>query len=347
MMAGVEAAAESQAGGSDDGGGKAGRVPDAGSSPAKDKTSYDVVIIGGGPAGYTAGIYCSRGGYDTLILSGILPGGQLVNTTDVENYPGFKSGIMGPDLMIDMREQCARMGTTIVDHEVTNVDFRGSPLRVLTRSAEYEARAIIIATGATPRKIGLEGEQTFAGRGVSYCATCDGPFFRGQPIAVVGGGDAAIEEATFLTKFGTEVHLIHRRDELRASKAMQDRVFANEKMAFHWDSEVVDIKGDENKARQIVLRNLKTGAEDTLDVGALFVAIGHKPNTDLFEGQVDLDAKKYVVLKGGGQRTSAKGVFAAGDVHDASYRQAVTAAGFGCMAALDIDEYLSSGGDGA
>lgn len=347
MMAGAEAAAESQARGPDDGGGKAGRGPDAGTSPTKDKTSYDVVIIGGGPAGYTAGIYCSRGGYDTLILSGILPGGQLVNTTDVENYPGFKSGIMGPDLMIDMREQCARMGTTILDHEVTNVDFRGSPLRVLTSSTEYEARAIIIATGATPRKIGLEGEQTFAGRGVSYCATCDGPFFRGQPIAVVGGGDAAIEEATFLTKFGTEVHLIHRRDELRASKAMQDRVFANEKMVFHWDSEVVDIKGDENKARQIVLRNLKTGAEDTLDVGALFVAIGHKPNTDLFEGQVDLDAKKYVVLKGGGQRTSAKGVFAAGDVHDASYRQAVTAAGFGCMAALDIDEYLSSGGDGA
>ena len=345
MMAGAEAAAESQASGSDDGAGGAGRKPDAGAGPAKDKTSYDVVIIGGGPAGYTAGIYCSRGGYDTLLLSGILPGGQLVNTTDVENYPGFKSGVMGPDLMIDMREQCARMGTTILDHEVTNVDFRGSPLRVLTGSAEYEARAIIIATGATPRKLGLEGEQTFGGRGVSYCATCDGPFFRGQPIAVVGGGDTAIEEATFLTKFGTEVHLIHRRDELRASKAMQARVFANKKMVFHWDSEVTDIKGDENKARQIVLRNIKTGAEDTLDVGALFVAIGHKPNTDLFEGQVDLDAKKYVALKGVGQSTSAKGVFAAGDVHDASYRQAVTAAGFGCMAALDVDEYLS-GGDG-
>ncbi|MCE2497931.1 MAG: thioredoxin-disulfide reductase [Nitrosopumilaceae archaeon] len=348
-MAGAEAAAETQARGSDDNdGGGAGRKPDAGASPAKDKTSYDVVIIGGGPAGYTAGIYCSRGGYDTLILSGILPGGQLVNTTDVENYPGFKSGVMGPDLMIDMREQCARMGTTILDHEVTNVDFRGSPLRVLTRSAEYEARAIIIATGATSRKLGLEGEQTFGGRGVSYCATCDGPFFRGQPIAVVGGGDAAIEEATFLTKFGTEVHLIHRRDELRASKAMQARVFANKKMVFHWDSEVADIRGDENKVRQIVLRNLKTGAEDALDIGGLFVAIGHRPNTDLFEGQVDLDAKKYVVLKDGGQHTSAKGVFAAGDVHDASYRQAVTAAGFGCMAALDVDEYLSSGGgDGA
>lgn len=348
MMAGAEAAAETQARGPDDGGRDgARRKPDAGAGPAKDKTSYDVVIIGGGPAGYTAGIYCSRGGYDTLILSGVLPGGQLVNTTDVENYPGFKSGIMGPDLMIEMREQCAKMGTTILDHEVTNVDFRGSPLRVLTSSAEYEARAVIIATGATPKKLGLEGEQTFGGRGVSYCATCDGPFFRGQPIAVVGGGDTAMEEATFLTKFGTEVHLIHRRDELRASKAMQARAFANEKMVFHWDSEVADIRGDEAKVRQIVLRNLKTGAEDTLDVGGLFVAIGHSPNTDLFEGQVDLDAKKYVVLKGGGQRTSAKGVFAAGDVHDASYRQAVTAAGFGCMAALDVDEYLSSGEDGA
>lgn len=343
MMAGAEAAAETQAKDPDNGG--AGRRPDAEASPVKDKTSYDVIIIGGGPAGYTAGIYCSRGGYDTLILTGILPGGQLVNTTDVENYPGFRAGIMGPDLMNDMREQCARMGTTILDHEVTNVDFRGRPLRVLTGSAEYEARAIIIATGATPKKLGLEGEQTFGGRGVSYCATCDGPFFRGQPIAVVGGGDTAIEEATFLTKFGTEVHLIHRRDELRASKAMQDRAFANEKIVFHWDSEVSDIKGDENKVRQIVVRNRKTGAEDTLDVGALFVAIGHKPNTDLFEGQVELDARKYVVLKGDGQRTSAKGVFAAGDVHDATYRQAVTAAGFGCMAALDTDEYISGGAD--
>lgn len=347
MMAGAEAAAESLASGSDDGAGGAGRKPDADAGPAKDKTSYDVIIIGGGPAGYTAGIYCSRGGYDTLLLSGILPGGQLVNTTDVENYPGFKSGIMGPDLMIDMREQCARMGTTILDHEVTNVDFRGSPLRVLTSNAEYEARSIIIATGATPKKLGLEGEQTFGGRGVSYCATCDGPFFRGQPIAVVGGGDTAMEEATFLTKFGTEVHLIHRRDELRASKAMQARAFANKKMVFHWDSEVTDIVGDENKVRRIVLRNNKTGAEDTLDVGALFVAIGHKPNTDLFEGQVELDAKKYVVLKGVGQSTSAKGVFAAGDVHDATYRQAVTAAGFGCMAALDADEYLSGDADAA
>ena len=305
-----------------------------------EKTVYDVIIIGGGPAGYTAGIYCSRGGHNTLMLTGVLPGGQLMNTTDVENYPGFKSGIMGPDLMIEMREQCARMGTDIVDDEVSNVDFRSSPFRILTGSSEYEARAVIIATGATPRKLGIEGEQTFGGRGVSYCATCDGPFFRGQPIVVSGGGDSAIEEATFLTKFGTSVHLVHRRDTLRASKAMQDRAFGNEKMVFHWDSEVVDIKGDQ-KVQQVTLRNVKTGKEDTIDAGALFVAIGHVPNTALFEGQIELDAKGYVVLKDGTHQTSAPGVFAAGDAHDSTYRQAVTAAGFGCMAALEVDEYLT------
>ena len=309
------------------------------------KTKYDVVIIGGGPAGYTAGIYCARGGYDTLILSGVLPGGQLMNTTDVENYPGFKSGVMGPDLMMEIREQCVNMGSTIVDDEVTDVDFRGNPFRVLTGSSEYEARAIVIATGATPRRLGLEGEQAFGGRGVSYCATCDGPFFRGQPIVVVGGGDSAVEESTFLTKFGTAVHLVHRRDKLRASKVMQDRVFGNEKMIFHWDSEVADIRGDQ-KMRQVVLRNVKTGKEEMLDAGGLFVAVGHVPNTQLFKGQIELDAKGYVVLKDGRQHTSIRGVFAAGDVHDSVYRQAVTAAGFGCMAALDVNEYLSGLAEG-
>lgn len=307
------------------------------------KTKYDVIIIGGGPAGYTAGIYCSRGGYDTLILSGILPGGQLMNTTDVENYPGFKSGVMGPDLMMEIREQCTNVGTKIIDDEVSNVDFRDeNNLRVLTGNSEYKARAVIIATGATPKKLGLKGEQTFGGHGVSYCATCDGPFFRGQSIIVVGGGDAAIEEATFLTKFGKEVHLIHRRDKLRASKAMQDRVFSNEKMKFHWDSEIADIAGDQ-KIQSVTLRNIKTGQENTLDAGGLFVAIGHAPNTKLFEGQIELDVKGYIELKDGKQHTSAKGVFAAGDVHDKTYRQAVTAAGFGCMAALDVNEYLITG----
>ena len=307
--------------------------------PDKKKTKFDVVIIGAGPSGYTAGIYCSRAGYDTLILSGILPGGQLVNTPEVENYPGFEKGIMGPDLMIDMRKQTQRMGTTIVDDEAINVDFRDSPFKILTGSEEYEGRAVIIATGANPRKLGLEGEQTFAGKGVSYCATCDGPFFRNQELVVVGGGDSAIEEATFLTKFATRVHLVHRRDELRASKVMQERAMNNDKIQFHWDSAVTDIKGDQ-KMQQAVIKNLKTNEEKTLDVGGLFVAIGHEPNTQMFKNQIDLDEEGYIVLKNK-TKTNIEGVFAAGDVHDRSYRQAITAAAFGCMAAIDVDKYLT------
>ena len=311
--------------------------------PDKKKTKFDVVIIGAGPSGYTAGIYCSRAGYDTLILSGILPGGQLVNTTEVENYPGFENGIMGPDLMIDMRKQSQRMGTTIIDDEVVDVDFRRKPFKVLTASEEYEGRAVIIATGANPRKIGLEGEQTFGGKGVSYCATCDGPFFRNQELVVVGGGDSAIEEATFLTKFATTVHLVHRRNELRASKIMQERALNNEKIKFHWDSAVIDIKGDQ-KMQQAVLKNLKTNEETTLDVGGLFVAIGHVPNTKLFKNQIKLDDDGYVILKNK-THTDIEGVFAAGDVHDRNYRQAITAAGFGCMAAIDVDKYLTESAD--
>lgn len=311
--------------------------------PDKKKTKFDVVIIGAGPSGYTAGIYCSRAGYDTLILSGILPGGQLVNTTEVENYPGFENGIMGPDLMIDMRKQCQRMGTTIVDDEAVDVDFRRAPLKVLTASEEYEGKAIIIATGANPRKLGLEGEETFGGKGVSYCATCDGPFFRNQELIVVGGGDSAIEEATFLTKFATTVHLVHRRNELRASKIMQERALNNPKIKFHWDSAVIDIKGDQ-KMQQAVLKNLKTNEESTLDAGGLFVAIGHEPNTKLFKNQIDLDEEGYVVLKNK-THTNVEGVFAAGDVHDRSYRQAITAAGYGCMAAIDVDKYLTESAD--
>jgi len=311
--------------------------------PDKKKTKFDVIIIGAGPSGYTAGIYCSRAGYDTLILSGILPGGQLVNTTEVENYPGFENGIMGPDLMIDMRKQSQRMGTTIVDDEVVDVDFRRKPFKVLTASEEYEGRAVIIATGANPRKMGLEGEETFAGKGVSYCATCDGPFFRNMELVVVGGGDSAVEEATFLTKFATTVHLVHRRGELRASKVMQERARNNEKIKFHWDSAVIDIKGDQ-KMQQAVLKNLKTNEETTLDVGGLFVAIGHEPNTKLFKSQVDLDDEGYVVLKNKTQ-TNIEGIFAAGDVHDRNYRQAITAAGFGCMAAIDVDKYITESAD--
>jgi len=307
--------------------------------PDKKKTKFDVVIIGAGPSGYTAGIYCSRAGYDTLILSGILPGGQLVNTTEVENYPGFENGIMGPDLMIDMRKQSQRMGTTIIDDVVVDVDFRRKPFKVLTASEEYEGSAVIIATGANPRKIGLEGEETFGGKGVSYCATCDGPFFRNQEIVVVGGGDSAIEEATFLTKFATTVHIVHRREELRASKIMQDRALSNEKIKFHWNSAVVDIKGDQ-KVQQAILKNLKTNEETSLDAGGIFVAIGHEPNTKLFKNQIDLDDEGYIVLKNK-THTNIEGVFAAGDVHDRSYRQAITAAAFGCMAAIDVDKYIT------
>ncbi len=307
--------------------------------PDKSKTKFDVIIIGAGPSGYTAGIYCSRAGYDTLILSGILPGGQLVNTTEVENYPGFENGIMGPDLMIDMRKQSQRMGTTIIDDEVVNVDFTHKPFKVLTGSEEFEGRAVIIATGANPRKMGLEGEQTFAGKGVSYCATCDGPFFRNMELVVVGGGDSAVEEATFLTKFATRVHLIHRRGELRASKVMQERAISNEKISIHWNSAVTDIKGDQ-KMQQAVIKNLETNEEKTIDVGGLFVAIGHEPNTKLFVNQVDLDDEGYVALKNK-THTNIEGVFAAGDVHDRNYRQAITAAAFGCMAAIDVDKYLT------
>jgi len=288
-------------------------------TPDKKKTKYDVIIIGAGPAGYTAGIYCSRARHDTLILSGILPGGQLVNTTDVENYPGFENGIMGPDLMITMRNQTKRMGTTIVDDEVVNVDFRNQPLKVLTASEEYEAKAVIIATGATPKKLGLEGESTFAGKGVSYCATCDGPFFRNLELVVAGGGDSAMEEATFLTKFAS--------------------AFDKSKIKYHLKSEVEEIKGNE-KVQQVVLKNNKTNQKEIVDVGGVFVAIGHEPNTKLFVNQIEMDDQGYIVLKNRTE-TNIPGVFAAGDVHDHRYRQAITAAGYGCMAAIDVDRYFT------
>jgi thioredoxin reductase (NADPH) len=305
----------------------------------KKKTRYDVIIIGAGPAGYTAGIYCSRARCDTLILSGILPGGQLVNTTEVENYPGFEEGIMGPDLMISMRNQTKRMEADIVDDEVVNVDFKRRPFKVLTASEEYEARAVIIATGASPRTLGLEGEQTFGGRGVSYCATCDGPFFRNQEIVVVGGGDSAMEEATFLTKFAGTVHLVHRRDQFRASKIMQERALSSEKIRIHYSHELESITGDQ-KVQQVTLKSTKTGQTRDLAVGGVFVAVGHDPNTKLFAGQVEMDAEGYIAIKGNTQ-TSVEGVFAAGDVHDRRYRQAVTAAGFGCMAGIDVNNFLT------
>ena len=304
-----------------------------------DKTKYDVIIIGAGPAGYTAGIYSARARHDTLILSGILPGGQLVNTTDVENYPGFDDGILGPDLMIVMRKQTERMGAKIIDAEVTKVDFQSKPFKVSTASIEYQANAVIIGTGANPRKLGLEGEQTFAGKGVSYCATCDGPFFRNLELVVAGGGDSAMEEATFLTKFASKIHLVHRRKELRASKVMQERAFDNPKIEFHFESVIEEISGNE-KVQKVVLKNTQSNEKSTLEVGGVFVAIGHEPNTKLFAGQVELDDQGYIVLKNRTE-TSVPGVFAAGDVHDHRYRQAVTAAGYGCMASIDVDKYFS------
>ena len=303
------------------------------------KTKYGVIIIGAGPAGYTAGIYSARARHDTLIISGILPGGQLVNTTDVENYPGFENGIMGPDLMMVWRKQTERMGATIVDDEVVKVDFKNKPFKVSTASTEYQADAVIIGTGANPRKLGLEGEQSFAGKGVSYCATCDGPFFRNLELVVAGGGDSAMEESTFLTKFATKVHIVHRRKELRASKVMQERAFNNPKIQFHWNSEIEEINGNE-KVQHVILRDIQSNEKTKLEVGGVFVAIGHEPNTKLFQGQVELDDQGYVVLKDHTE-TSVPGVFAAGDVHDHRYRQAVTAAGYGCMAAIDVDKYLT------
>jgi thioredoxin reductase (NADPH) len=300
---------------------------------------YDVLIIGSGPAGYTAGVYTSRAKLSTLIISGTLPGGQLMTTSEVENYPGFPSGIFGPELMMNMRQQAERFGTVIVDDEVTKVNFKKKPFTITTHSETYTAEAVIVCTGASPRKLGIPSEQQFSGRGVSYCATCDGPFFKGEDIVVVGGGDTALEEATFLTKFGKSVKIVHRRDTLRASKILQEKALENPKIEFMWNNVVSDIKGDK-KIGTVLIKNIASGKETMLNAGGLFVAIGHEPNTAIFKGQLELDDKDYVMLKNH-TRTSIEGVFAAGDVHDHRYRQAVTAAGFGCMAAIDVERWLS------
>jgi thioredoxin reductase (NADPH) len=301
--------------------------------------AFEVIIIGSGPAGYTAGVYTSRAKLRTLIISGTLPGGQLMTTSEVENYPGFPNGIFGPELMMNMREQAERFGTVIVDDEVIRVDFSKRPFIITTHSETYEAESVLICTGASPRKLGIEGEQQFAGRGVSYCATCDGPFFKGEDIVVVGGGDTALEEATFLTKFGKSVKIIHRRESLRGSKILQQKAFENPKIHFLWNSVVADIKGDK-KVGTIVIKDINNGKQQIIQAGGLFVAIGHEPNTAIFKGQLEMDDKGYIILKSQ-TKTSVEGVFAAGDVHDYRYRQAVTAAGFGCMAALDVEKWLT------
>lgn len=314
-------------------------MSDSQSGSFRDQNHYDVIIIGSGPAGYTAGIYTSRANLSTLIISGTLPGGQLMTTSEVENYPGFPNGIFGPELMMNMRQQAERFGAVIVDDEVLKVDFKNRPFTITTHAETYTAEATLVCTGASPRKLGIPAEQQFGGRGVSYCATCDGPFFKGENIVVVGGGDTAMEEATFLTKFGKSVMVVHRRDSLRASKILQQKALENPKIEFIWNNVVADIKGN-NKISTVLVKDINTGKERTIETGGLFVAIGHEPNTAIFRGQLELDDKGYIVLKQH-TKTSVEGVFAAGDVHDHRYRQAVTAAGFGCMAAIDVEKWLS------
>jgi thioredoxin reductase (NADPH) len=300
----------------------------------------NVIIIGSGPAGLTAALYSARANLQPLLIEGIEAGGQLMLTTEVENFPGFRNGILGPDLMGEMRAQAERFGTEIIQGNVTSVDLCASPIVVTTTAAEYTAKTLIIATGASARLLGLPSERTLMGRGVSTCATCDGYFFRGRDITVVGGGDSAMEEAVFLTRFADKVSLVHRRETLRASKIMQDKARANPKIAWLLDTEVVDIQDNgTGEVTAMVVRNNKSGETTTVPVTGVFVAIGHHPNTALFKGQIEMDANGYISTHDG-SKTSVEGVFACGDVQDHVYRQAITAAGSGCMAALDAERYL-------
>jgi thioredoxin reductase (NADPH) len=317
-----------------------------------DSTIREVVIIGSGPAGLTAAIYTARANLAPVVVEGEpsstsdQPGGQLMLTTEVENFPGFEHGIMGPELMTNMRAQAARFGAELVTTKVTKVDLTRRPFRIWTGNPDapeptYTARSVIVSTGAQSLMLGLPAEQRLLGHGVSTCATCDGFFFRGHHIAVVGGGDSAIEEATFLTKFADTVTLVHRRDELRASKIMQDRAKNNPKIRFAWNSQVTEIFGEQS-VDGVELTDTITGATSRLEVTGLFVAIGHRPNTDLFRGQLDLKDNGYLITQPGSARTNIEGVFACGDVQDDTYRQAITAAGSGCMAAIDAERWLEA-----
>ena len=302
----------------------------------------EVLIIGSGPAGLTAAIYAARANLEPLMIEGREPGGQLMLTTEVENFPGFPTGRMGPELMNDMRAQAERFGTEILTTDVDAVDFtQGSPVAVTVGETTYRARTVIISTGATARWLGLPSEQRLIGRGVSSCATCDGFFFRDRELVVVGGGDSAMEEATFLTKFASKVTVIHRREELRASKIMQERAFKNDKIEFIWNATVVEVLGDE-LVEGVVLEDTVTGERRDFRTDGLFLAIGHDPTTTLFQGQLELDADGYIVVEEPRTATSVPGVFAAGDVVDRIYRQAITAAGMGCKAAIDAERWLEA-----
>lgn len=305
---------------------------------------YNTIIIGSGPAGLTAAIYSSRARLEPLMIEGEEAGGQLMITTDVENYPGFAQGVAGPELILVMRKQAEKFGTKFITKNVTKVDFSKKPLKVWVGQQEYQSHSVIISTGASAKWLGLPTEKQFYNRGVSACATCDGAFFKEQDVAVVGGGDTAMEEAQFLTRFAKKVYVIHRRDSFRASKIMADRTMNNPKIQVIWNTEVTEILGDQKGVNGLKIRNLENSTESKLDVHGLFVAIGHKPNTELFKGLLDMDETGYLKTKPGTTYTNIEGVFASGDVADPIYRQAVTAAGTGCMAAIDCERWLENQG---